>query len=359
MAVSKRLRTLYNNFFDGIETFVANKISDIQEKKYLRTYITKEPIPADFKRQIREFWKPWTKVSPQWAWYYASQNGIVDPKYIPNDLYYTKIDQHFNQRKLGWGFNDKNYYDRIFAGIKQPKTIIRNISGILLDDKYCQISIDDAILRICAFDEVICKPTLESGSGRGIEFWDTHSDRNSIRSFLTNKNENDYIVQQIIVQHPDLDLIHKGSINSIRIASILMPDGVHILSSNLRMGVDKSRIDNVTAGGISAGINSDGTLKKYATSYYSGEKYSVHPQGMVFNGFLVPSFDKALELVRVAAPLIPHFRLVSWDIAIDENGDALLIEANMRKGGINLCQFNNGPLFGDLTERVLNEVFNK
>ena len=46
-------------------------------------------------------------------------------------------------------------------------------------------------------------------------------------------------------------------------------------------------------------------------------------------------------------------------MAIDENGDPLLIEANMRKGGISLHQFSNGPLFGDLTDRVLDEVFAK
>ena len=57
--------------------------------------------------------------------------------------------------------------------------------------------------------------------------------------------------------------------------------------------------------------------------------------------------------------MIGHFRLVSWDIAIDECGDPVLIEANMRKGGINLNQFSNGPLFGDLTERVMNEVFGR
>lgn len=31
----------------------------------------------------------------------------------------------------------------------------------------------------------------------------------------------------------------------------------------------------------------------------------------------------------------------------------------MRKGGINLNQFSNGPLFGELTEQVLDEVFGK
>lgn len=80
---------------------------------------------------------------------------------------------------------------------------------------------------------------------------------------------------------------------------------------------------------------------------------------MIFDGFKIPSFDKACDLVRKAHPIIAHFRLVSWDIAIDQNGEALLIEANMRKGGLNLLQFNNGPLFGDLTKKILDEVFGK
>ena len=124
------------------------------------------------------------------------------------------------------------------------------------------------------------------------------------------------------------------------------------------MGVDSGRVDNVTAGGISCGINNDGTLKKYATAYYTGEKFERHPQGFIFDGYKVPSYDKAVKLIMEAAPLIPHFRLVSWDIAIDKEGEPVLIEANMRKGGINLNQFNNGPLFGELTEKILDEVFN-
>lgn len=359
MAVSKRLKGIYMGFFDGIETWVANRISDFQEKRYLRKYSPKTAMPADYKKEVKDFWKKYTNVSPKWAWYYASRNGILDPRYIPNTLIYTKIDQHFNSRKIGYGFNDKNYYSLIFKDIKQPEVIARNIGGIFVDESYCLLSFDDIISRINEQSEVICKPSLESGSGRSIQFWDTKSNRNEIVSFLENTNEKDYIIQRIIRQHESLNKIHANSINSLRIVSLLMQEGVYILSSNLRMGVNEGRVDNVTAGGISCGINPDGTLKKYATAYYSGERFDKHPQGAVFEGYTVPSYDKALELVRKAHPLIPHFRLVSWDIAINEDGEPILIEANMRKGGINLNQFNNGPLFGDLTERVLDEVFAK
>ena len=125
------------------------------------------------------------------------------------------------------------------------------------------------------------------------------------------------------------------------------------------MGTGGARVDNVTAGGISCGIRENGTVDDYAYAYYSGKRFDKHPQGLVFKGFKVPGYDKAVELVKKAHPMIGHFRLVSWDIAVDENGEAVLIEANMRNGGINLHQFSNGPFFGDLTDKVLIEVFNK
>lgn len=356
MAVNKRLKEIYMGFFDGLETRCANFISNFTERAKLKKYLISTP-PHSLHNQVVNYWKKYKQVSPKWAWYYASKNGIEDPRYIPNDLYYTKIDQYFNDRKLGWGFNDKNYYSKIFEGIKQPEVLVRKINGILLDSHYCLLSVEMALHIIGAENEIVVKPSLETGSGQGVCFWKVGQDNEIIREFIENRKKKDYVIQKVIKQHAELNKVHDGSINSLRIVSLLMPEGIYILSSNLRMGVDASRIDNVTAGGISCGIDENGCLKKYATTYYSGERMEKHPQGFVFDGFKIPSYDKALELVKKAHPTIPHFRLVSWDIAIDEQGDPVLIEANMRKGGINLNQFNNGPLFGELTDRVLDEVF--
>ncbi len=54
-----------------------------------------------------------------------------------------------------------------------------------------------------------------------------------------------------------------------------------------------------------------------------------------------------------------HFRLISWDVAIGENNEPILIEANLRNGECDFHQLNNGPLFGELTDRVLTEVFGR
>lgn len=359
MPVNKKLRSIYDGIFDGMETLCHNSITYIQENIALHKYCRTSP-PRSFKKQVHEYWKKYNiNVSPKWAWYYASKNGIYDPRYIPNTLYYTKIDQYFNKRKLGWGFNDKNYYSRIFPDVKQPDIIIRKINGFLLDANYKQLTKADALELIRQNTEIVCKPSLDTGSGRGLHFWKTQENIDDIKKFLDDKDSMDYVVQKVIRQHPDLNKVHASSINTLRIVSILLEGGVHILSSNLRMGTGDKRIDNVSAGGISIGINADGRLKKYASDCYRGIKMDTHPQGLVFEGFKVPSYNKAIKMVESLAPTIPNFRLVSWDIAIDENGEPILIEANMRKGMINLNQFNNGPLFGDLTDQILGEVFNR
>lgn len=360
MAISKKLKAFYMGFWEKPELWTANFITFLQEWRDLYKYRDKKyKLTAAQKKEIRKFWKPYGPVSTKWCAYYSAKNGKFDPRYIPNTLAYAKIDQHFNDRKLGYGFNDKNYYSKVFYGIPQPETVVRKIGGLLFNGEYCLMSVQEALEIITQEKEVIIKPSQESGSGRGIWFCRPEQEREKLQEFLSDRKESNYIIQKIVKQHPALEAVHPGSLNTVRICTLMLEDNVHILSAVLRMGVNESRIDNVTAGGISARIMPDGTLDKYAYTYFTGEKFEKHPQGLVFEGYQVPSFEKVLETVKQAAQSIGNFRLVSWDMAVDENGEALIVEANMRKGGINLLQFDVGPLFGDLTERVLDEVYGR
>ena len=205
---------------------------------------------------------------------------------------------------------------------------------------------------------VIIKPALENGGGKGIIFWDKSQDIREIQELVTN-TDYDFVIQGLIKQHEDLNRIHKKSINSIRICSLLFDNKVNILSACLRMGRGDAKVDNAHSGGISVAIDNDGLLAETAYNVYGEEACTIHPDGVVFKEFKVPNFDKAVVLVKQAHQMIPHFKLVSWDIAIDDENDAVLIEANMRKGGIDVIQFNSGPIFGDLTEKVLDDVFGK
>ena len=64
-------------------------------------------------------------------------------------------------------------------------------------------------------------------------------------------------------------------------------------------------------------------------------------------------------MIKNIATKVPHFRLVSWDIAIDSVGQPVFIEMNPAYGELDFHQLNNGPIFGEDTEEVLEEVFGK
>ena len=78
----------------------------------------------------------------------------------------------------------------------------------------------------------------------------------------------------------------------------------------------------------------------------------------MFDGYSIPNYDSAVNLVKKAHKMVPHFRAVSWDIAITEES-TVLIEANLFRGGIDLLQLSNGPLYGEDTKKILDEVFKK
>ena len=172
-------------------------------------------------------------------------------------------------------------------------------------------------------------------------------------------NKKDVIVQAVVKQHASLAALHKNSLNTIRIMTIILNDEVRVLSRIVRMGVNGNKVDNVSSGGLSCGMNSQGQLNEFAF-YDNGIKASTHPQGAVFKECKIENIDKCEELVKdLANRIIGFSKLVSWDMSISESGEPILIEANLYVGGLDFHQMNNGPIFGDLTDDILKEVFFK
>ena len=135
-------------------------------------------------------------------------------------------------------------------------------------------------------------------------------------------------------------------------------DQVHVLSSVLRMGINNSRVDNGSQGGIVCGVQPNGQLKNFARDL-SGNTYLMHPGGTKFESVVIPNYHECTELVKTLAKrFIAISRSISWDLAINECGHPLLVESNLSGGGLDVHQVCNGPLFGDMLHDVIAEVFN-
>ena len=167
----------------------------------------------------------------------------------------------------------------------------------------------------------------------------------------------DIIVQMPINQHEAYSAINESSVNTLRIISLLTEDGPKIYSTILRMGMKGKKVDNITVGGITVGVKEDGTLRKYAYNS-KAQRFDKHPSNdFVFEGYKLPFVEEAHAMVKKAHPMVPHFRLVSFDIAIEKDGSPVFVEANLCKGSAEIHEFNNGPLFGEDTKTILDEVF--
>ena len=125
------------------------------------------------------------------------------------------------------------------------------------------------------------------------------------------------------------------------------------------MGIGDAVVDNASSGGITCGIEPDGRLKPVAYAA-NGTRYDRHPTtGIEFDTVTVPNYGKIFPIAEKLHRDFPHFRLLSWDFAIDKNDQPMLVGVNLRYGELDFHQLNNGPLFGDDTEKILDEVFGK
>ena len=315
--------------------------------------------PVD-KTAIKQIWNG-IHVNDIWSRYYngieREQKGAFDARYIPLDMEACFIDDWFNDTNSALAIDDKNMYDMYFHDVNMPKTVGRIINCSFFDENYHAVSVDTLVERCSLAKHVIMKPSIGTMAGHGIVFWNEEEGLDVLKKFLL--EHNNYIIQELIHQHEEINKIYSQSVNSIRIVTCNFKGKTEVLSAVIRLGQGGNKLDNASQGGLFCGINEDGTLKKFGYSKY-GETCTIHPQGAVFAECRIPNFDKCKELViDLSNRFLRISKLISWDLAVDENGEPTIIEVNLCYGGTDIHQIANGPLFGDKTEEVLDSVFRK
>lgn len=290
--------------------------------------------------------------------FYTEKTGSFDPCYIPDDIYYNRINMYYNNHQLAKVVDNKCYYDILFPNFLQPEVIASRKGGIWFIGTKA-ISIENVLKAVENQKEIFVKCAVESAGGQGvkcIEIDENGGFRNALMElFKTWKC--DIVIQSPLKQHVALSALNNNSVNTMRILTLLRNGKVKIYSAVIRIGGGKGRVDNFSSGGVSVGIDENGKLKKYGYSA-SGERVERHPvSGVEFEGYQLPAFEAAKEMVKKAHWYVPHFKLVSWDIATDMSGEPVLIETNLTNGELDFHQFCNGPLFGEDTKEILDEVF--
>lgn len=349
----------YDNMYYSVE--LAIFVGGINVEKCLammRVKVDKE-FHQIYKNTILPYWAQYG-VRPHKWWYkqYYLRKIPLDPRLIPNDLYFTRINRYFNNMYFISPLPDKNLHNLLFAGVKRPETVFKFMDGYYCDDDFTPLSEDEVLARCALAGDYVIKPTRYTNSGQDIQFLSGSMGADDLKKLASDYKGDDYIVQRRLLQHPDLARLNASSINTVRFITLALPSGTHILSTVLRVGAPGSNMDNISQGGYQCAVRPDGTLDKTAYTHINGNAEFVEQtqSGIRFEGYRIPSWEKLRDTAIDLATRMPHLRLVGWDLAVDPQGDVVLVEFNARP---EQNQSTNGPTFGDMTDEILTMVFGK
>jgi hypothetical protein len=282
--------------------------------------------------------------------YLFKKEAINIRNYLPNKLI-KDISPYFNNQRVKEVVDNKLYFHLFYSqfNISLPKILMYNHQNMFVaGNRYVEVNnvrdfkvlLEDLFKQNTSYDSIFIKKTYSGASGRDIYKLFLHQFRKDpelIDRIYSDVIKSEFLFQETVRQHRDLDKLNPSSLNTIRFDTFIDKDrNVEIISGFIKMSTNNSHVDNSVAGGCGVGIDLEtGRLKKtgYSKIKVSGVKLlTEHPVTKTkFENLKIPYLSQAEELVLNAARLMPGLRLVGWDVAIGESGP-VLIEGNSDYG---------------------------
>ena len=139
-----------------------------------------------------------------------------------------------------------------------------------------------------------------------------------------------YLVEEGIVQHPEMARLSLDSVNTMRIATCRHTDGtVTVPYVTLRTNLVDGYFDNTAFKGAWTPIQN---FKSVTHPFYNNSRSIIHihehpTTKFKYVGFEIPFIEESMEMVKAAADLLPEARYIGWDVAVTPDGP-LVVEAN-------------------------------
>jgi len=347
---------------------IKNKLAKKREMKKWERRITKNfkslehhrKLTRKQKKEVQDFYLGMIgkKVPLYCHEYFYSRTGHFAKEYVPNNFYHCELVPKANQHRLQSAFGDKNMCDFLFPGENVAHSILKNMNGYYYYEGK-PVSEEEAVSLCNNLKRVIIKPSRMS-EGKGVQLF---SSTNGITDLngenitqLFKEYKKDFLIQEWVKQHESMAALNPTSVNTMRILSYRSGMEVLIIYSVVRIGRSGSVVDNQCAGGISTTIDKEGRLGKEAFGGFSADNIGKTDTGIVLDGYQLPSYDKAIEFVKRLHLKLPFFNLVGWDVAIQEDGEPVLIEFNTNPG-LSQSAFKSG--MGEYTERIIRELWTR
>lgn len=321
-------------------------------------------LKKDLLRQHIKLWRPINKkANTRWYKVYYNINNNENPDYITETDYYNSIEPALNHKSFCDAYSDKNFYHKILDKNLLPKIYLRRIQGNYYNEDYNLIMDDENIILNFPKnpDRLIIKKAFDSGGGSGVgllskiyEIWYDYNNELVTKEFLERKYGFNYVIQEYLNQHQYFKQFNESSVNTVRLLTYrsVITNEIIPLQAVLRIGKKGSFVDNQASGGIACGIDEFGQLNSFAVNKY-GKKYEKYNEIVFSNTDRIPGFSKIVNSGIKLASFFHYHRLLGFDFSINEQNEVKLIEINNKNNEINFYQMNNGPLFKEYTNEII------
>lgn len=170
--------------------------------------------------------------------------------------------------------------------------------------------------------KIVVKPDSAS-CGKGVEIIDTKE--KSLKELYENLISNGQIlVEEKAVQCKKLNDLHKESINTVRVVTLLGS----VVVAFLRIGNNHNNVDNFNHEGLVAPIDIETGIINYQALDKKKNLYTNHPiTNKEIVGLKIPKWKEIKILCENASLEIPEIGYVGWDVCVGKDG-CFFIEGN-------------------------------
>lgn len=303
-------------------------------------YIVRCIFSMDFKKMFgtisgiaKEYHKPWIVIFFDMIWCaFRYGAGYIDYQIFMFAGLNSKQRATFVTRGINNDFirrlNSREYYAHFSNKIK-----FNTLFGQYLKREwiYLEDTDWDGLKQFVAGKSTIIVKPVDAICGKGIEKIHLNGQEDIKALYDKFKSAGQLLIEECIEQHTEINKIYSGSVNTIRLVTIANGAEVHIVFRAMRIGAQGNVVDNFNSGGMFVLVDENGVISTPAINKKT-VIYEEHPAtGTRFEGFKIPYFEEAQQLVKMAAEVVPQMRYIGWDVAITPNGP-VLVEGNHNPG---------------------------
>ena len=200
-----------------------------------------------------------------------------------------KLIMYCNDQNYSHIFNNKNEFNKIYKKYLNREYLdLENVTF-------------EQFQKFMENKEIIFAKPNVGESGKGIEKLSKKDfkDLKEMFDYITNKDKNFGIIEELIVQHEALNKLYPLAINSLRIVTIVVDGKPHVVYVVSKSGNKGKFVDNMENDGLCCPVDTEkGEICNVAhTSKLI--TYDTHPYTKVkLIGYKIPYIKEAMELVK-------------------------------------------------------------